>query len=307
MIEVCKLNKKYGHFQALCDLSFSVPKGTFLGLLGPNGAGKTTTMRIMSGAMAPSSGVVKIDGVDVFENPLAVKKKLGYLPDIPPLYEELSVKEYLQFVGRLKGLSFKEAKKMTEECMESVFLKDVALRPLRHLSRGYRQRVGIAQALVSRPQVIILDEPTIGLDPKQVSEVRELLKRLKGKVTLVLSTHILSEAQAICQEVVILYKGVIRAKGVLSELSHRFSKSLKVSLKTLKASDELTKAFKSFKKISHVEQNDNMYTLYVRGGHEILAEVSQMVVEKKAGLLELKPLSLNLEDVFLEFTKKDYH
>lgn len=218
MIEVHQLCKNYGERKAISDLSFKIEKGDVVGLLGPNGAGKSTTMKIITGFMAPSSGTAKICGFDVFENPLEVKKRIGYLPETPPLYLDMKVNDYLTFVAKLKQVENSKIKSLVERALNKTQLLDVRDRLIQNLSKGYKQRVGIAQALVSNPEVLVLDEPTVGLDPKQVLEIRDLIRELRGEHTIILSTHILPEVQATCNKVIIIHHGQIVAQDTIENL-----------------------------------------------------------------------------------------
>ncbi|HVK60847.1 MAG TPA: ABC transporter ATP-binding protein, partial [Bdellovibrionales bacterium] len=207
MIEVENLTKSYGPHRAIDGLSFKIKKGEVVGFLGPNGAGKTTTMKIITGFMAPTEGSVRVAGFDVFEDPIEVKKRIGYLPETPPVYGEMTVESYLRFVANLKGVEKSRVSELVERSMEKTDLTSVRRRLIQNLSKGYRQRVGISQALVSDPEVLILDEPTVGLDPRQVAEVRSLIKELAGHHTIILSTHILPEVQASCEKIIIIDRG----------------------------------------------------------------------------------------------------
>jgi ABC-2 type transport system ATP-binding protein len=207
MIEIRELTKNYGPHTAIQGLNFTVNKGEVVGFLGPNGAGKTTTMKIITGFMAPTSGEVKIGGVDVFESPVEVKKRIGYLPETPPVYGDMTVRDYLKFVANLKDVPKAKLKSHVDDALAKTQLTTVAHRMIQNLSKGFRQRVGIAQALVSQPEILILDEPTVGLDPRQVAEIRDLLKALRGQHTIILSTHILPEVEATCERVIIINKG----------------------------------------------------------------------------------------------------
>ena len=209
MIEVNQLCKDYGQRRAIDHLSFSLKKGDVVGLLGPNGAGKSTTMKIITGFMAPTSGSASVAGFDVFENPIEVKKRIGYLPETPPVYGDMFVREYLEYAAQLKLVEKKDIKRLVDRALEKTNLGSVEKRLIQNLSKGFRQRVGLAQAIVSDPDVLILDEPTVGLDPKQVAEIRDLIKELRGQHTIILSTHILSEVQATCEKVIIIHQGKI--------------------------------------------------------------------------------------------------
>jgi len=218
MIEVRNLTKRYGDLTAIRDISFTVGRGEILGFLGPNGAGKTTTMRILTGYMPASSGTVTVDGFDVFENSFEVRRRIGYLPESPPLYTDMTVESYLEFVARIKGVTRADLQAATDRALEICGLADVRHRLTGHLSKGYRQRVGLAQALIHNPPVLVLDEPTIGLDPRQIIEIRKLIRELAGDRTVILSTHILPEVSQICEKVVILASGRIALEQRMEDL-----------------------------------------------------------------------------------------
>ena len=218
MIEIEKLSKRYRDLVAVNDISFNVAKGEIVGFLGPNGAGKSTTMKIITGFLPASGGTVKVAGVDVFEDPMTVRKSIGYLPEIPPVYPELTVSEYLRFVAKLKKIPKADLQSEIDRVIERLSLEDVHRRLIRNLSKGYQQRTGFAQALLGNPPVLILDEPTVGLDPRQIGEVRELIKELSGAHTVILSTHILQEVVATCERVVIINRGQIVADNTLANL-----------------------------------------------------------------------------------------
>lgn len=219
MIEVRNLVKEYGEYTAVKSISFTVAKGEILGFLGPNGAGKTTTMRMITGALPPTSGTVVLSGFDVLENPLEVKKRIGYLPETPPLYMDLSVESYLKFVAKIKGVEKNLQKERLEWSMEKCGLVDVRKRMIGNLSKGYKQRVGLAQAIINKPDVLVLDEPTVGLDPKQIREIRTMIQELSKEHTIILSTHILPEVTMICDRATIIQGGKIVKEGTISELT----------------------------------------------------------------------------------------
>ena len=225
MIQINNLTKRYGEFLAVDDISFNVEKGKILGFLGPNGAGKTTTMRIITGFMPPSEGNVTISGYDVLDEPLLTKNKIGYLPETPPLYLDMTVSEYLNFAGLLKQIPNQKINAAVDNACSKVDINDVKNKVIKALSKGYKQRVGLAQAIIHDPEVLILDEPTIGLDPIQIREVRDLIKSLAGNHTIVLSTHILPEVDMTCDEVVIIKKGKIIAQDTPKNLSKKMNKS----------------------------------------------------------------------------------
>ena len=223
MIEITGLTKRYRDLVAVDDITFSVPKGEIVGFLGPNGAGKSTTMKMLTGFLPASAGAAKVAGFDVFEEPMAVKRAIGYLPEVPPVYPDLTVREYLRFVGKLKGIKGAELEREVDRSIERVSLGDVSERLIRNISKGYQQRTGLGQALLGSPPVLILDEPTVGLDPRQIGDVRELIGELAGDHTVILSTHILQEVTATCERVVIINRGQIVADDKLTDLVNKHS------------------------------------------------------------------------------------
>lgn len=306
MIHVRELTKNYGPHRAIDRLSFSVKKGEVVGFLGPNGAGKTTTMKIITGFMAPSEGSVEVAGFDVFENPIEVKKRIGYLPETPPVYGEMTVESYLQFVANLKGVEKARVSSLVERAIEKTDLGSVRKRLIQNLSKGYRQRVGISQALVSDPEVLILDEPTVGLDPRQVSEVRQLIKELAGQHTIILSTHILPEVQASCQRIIIINRGKIVAQDTLESLSRRMTGSSRVHLRVGKASAELASGLTAMPGVRAVTSSgEGTYEIDTDGNKEIAQAIAARVVTSGVGLLELREESFNLEDMFLKLTTSE--
>jgi len=304
MIEVKNLTKLYGDRPAIRDLSFKVESGGLVGFLGPNGAGKTTTMKILTGFMAPSKGEVKICGIDVFEDPMGAKSKIGYLPEQPPLYLDMKVRDYLKFVAALRNVSKDDETLFIDKALESLDLKSVESRMIGHLSKGFRQRVGVAQAIVSQPEVLILDEPTVGLDPTQVAHFRELLRELKGKHTIILSTHILSEVQASCERVIIINDGHIVAQDTLDNLSEKTTSGVRrVQVKVRRVKDSFIKDMDSLDYIQMSTIAGNSIHFDLSGGEDSLEGLSSRIVESGMGLLEMRVASERLEDVFLELTK----
>ena len=301
MIEVNNLCKNYGERKAIQDINFKISAGEVVGLLGPNGAGKSTTMKIITGFMAPTSGVAKVCGFDVFENPFEVKKRIGYLPEAPPVYLDMNVGDYLNFVADLKLVDPAKKKAFIEKALQKTQLTDVKSRLIKNLSKGFRQRVGIAQALVSDPEVLVLDEPTVGLDPKQVAEVRDLIKELKGQHTIILSTHILPEVQATCNRVIIIHQGRIVAEDSIDNIEKLNQGLVTVIVKTKKEM-----ALQSeLRKITGVEAVDVMgnatFKIQLKD-EDILDQVASHIIKSGAGLRELTPAKENLEDVFLKLT-----
>ncbi|PIQ24303.1 MFS transporter [bacterium (Candidatus Blackallbacteria) CG17_big_fil_post_rev_8_21_14_2_50_48_46] len=310
MIEVKNVSKYYSHHTAVDNLSFSVPKGTILGFLGPNGAGKTTTMRMITGFMAPSEGVIEVAGCDTVTQSMEARKKIGYLPETPPLYNELTVKSYLDFVARLKGLkNSRERKARIDEVAESCWITDVLNKSPQKLSKGYRQRVGLAQAIIHRPEVIVLDEPTIGLDPKQIQETRKLIKSLGGQHTLILSTHILPEVQMTCDRVIIINKGRILAEDSPENLIARNSGLQQISLcvrgplAELEAFLSQMPALESWR-FEHSQGELHSFRLHSRQT-DIQEELARQVVARDWGLRSLQAAGGTLEDVFIQLVTQE--
>ncbi len=307
MITVQHVSKHYGHHTALDDVTFHVKKGEILAFLGPNGAGKTTTMRILTCFMPQSEGMAQVAGFDCLDQPMDVKRHLGYLPETPPLYPELTVDEYLTFVGRLKRLTPRHVASRKSHVIDQVGLGSVHRRVIGHLSRGYRQRVGLAQALIHDPPVLILDEPTVGLDPKQIIEIRELIKSLAGSHTIILSTHILPEAMATCDRVVIIHQGRIVAEDAPDRLANRLRQSEKMSLTVKQPLPDWLERLRTLPGVLDVlpTATPNTCTIDCQLGQDLRETLSQFVVSQGYGLLELKPLSLSLEEVFLQLTRQE--
>lgn len=312
MISVQHLGKRYGDVIAIDDVSFTVEKGEVLAFLGPNGAGKTTTMRILTCFMPATSGTATISGYDIFENPMEVKRRIGYLPETPPLYPEMTVTEYLSFVAKIKGLSKTEQKTGLISAIEKTGLREVSKRLIGNLSKGFRQRVGLAQALIHNPDVLILDEPTVGLDPRQIIEIRELIKGLAGEHTIILSTHILPEATAVSQKIVIINRGRIVAVDSQEQLSSHVRKSEKIALRLRRGGVETAEKLAAIEGVLRVTpqtlSEHNMewgYLIESKLGEDIRENLAKMVVNADLGLLEMKPLVLSLEEVFLQLTTEE--
>jgi ABC-2 type transport system ATP-binding protein len=310
MIEVAGLTKRYGPTLAVSDVSFEVRKGEVLGFLGPNGAGKTTTMRVITGYLPPTDGKVLVAGYDVVEEPLEAKRRTGYLPEMPPVYPDMTVVEYLSFVARIKGVPRKEVKGRVGEVSEKCAITDVQRRQTGKLSKGYRQRVGLAQALIHNPEVLVLDEPTAGLDPKQIIETRELIKGLAGQHTVVLSTHILPEVSKTCERVVVINQGKVVAVGAPAELTHRLQGYETVLITVEGPAAEAMEKLQRVSGVNMVEPReaiDSRTTFEVQAekGQDVRAELARAVVESQWNLLELKTSGLSLEDIFLKLTTKD--
>jgi len=307
MIDVHNITKRYGHHTAIDRVTFSVAKGEVLAFLGPNGAGKTTTMRILTCFMPPTEGMARVAGFDCVEESMEVKRRIGYLPETPPVYQELTVTEYLTFVGQLRGITGPALTSAMDQSIGRLELGSVRHRLIGNLSRGYRQRVGLAQALLHDPPVLILDEPTVGLDPKQIIEIRELIKSLAGSHSVILSTHILPEATAVCQRVVIISGGRIVAEDTPDQLSARLRQSEKVSVTLKSAPADGESQLRAIPGILNVfpGQSGGTYLIECALGRDLRDEIARFVVTKQWGLLELKTISMTLEDVFLRLTRHE--
>lgn len=303
MIEVKNLTKSYGGIQAITGLNFSIEKGEVVGFLGPNGAGKSTTMKIITGFMAPTEGQAIVAGFDVFENPLEVKKRIGYLPETPPVYGDMKVVDYLAYVAELKLIEKSKIKSAVSLSIEKTHLESVTGRYIQTLSKGFKQRVGIAQALVSDPDVLILDEPTVGLDPKQVAEIRELIQKLKGHHTIILSTHILPEVQMTCGRIIIINKGQIVAQDSLENLSKLQSGHRKISLKTKNARSNASEHLRSIEGVLQVHEISPLVWEIDSLDQEVLIEkVALKAIQEGMGLVEISSNKADLEDIFLKLT-----
>lgn len=303
MIHVSHLSKLYGPRAAVRDLSFEVKKGEIVGFLGPNGAGKSTTMKIITGFMPASDGKVTVAGYDVFENPIEVKKNVGFLPETPPVYPEMPVQEYLEFAARLHQVPMGSVKKAVDTALEKTGLGSVRKRLIGNLSKGYRQRVGLAQALAHNPQVLILDEPTVGLDPKQIIEIRELIKSLGGDHTVILSSHILPEVTATCQRIIVINQGQIVAEDTIERLTTRMKKGLIYSLTVKNPSSEGIEAIRKIDGISAVTVTDSRVVVEIKAGsQEVRDKVVETAVNKHMGVLEFSAEKVSLEEIFLKLT-----
>lgn len=305
MIQVEGLTKKYGDRKAIDSLSFTINKGEVVGFLGPNGAGKSTTMKIITGFMSPTEGSVEVAGFDVFEQPIEVKKRIGYLPETPPVYGDMRVEEYLKFVARLKGCEEAKINELVDQAIEKTNLQEVRSRLIQNLSKGFQQRVGISQALVSNPEILILDEPTVGLDPKQVAEIRKLISSLKGQHTIILSTHILPEVQASCERIIIINEGHIVAEDSLEGLSRKISGESRVDLEVLRNHDEVEKSLMEVSGVFKAESNNKVLQVTYDGNASTLEQVAAHTVEKGAGLIAMNSKSIGLEDIFIRLTSSD--
>ena len=311
MIEVKNLVKKYGDICAVSDVSFTVRDGEILGLLGPNGAGKSTTMNIMTGYLSATSGEVNIAGFNILDNPIEAKKHIGYLPEIPPLYTDMTVLEYLNFVYDLKGVTEKKRNAHINEVMEAVKVTDVKNRVISNLSKGYKQRVGLAQAMIGNPEVLILDEPTVGLDPMQIIEIRSVIKKLGKNHTVILSSHILQEVQAICDRVVIINKGKVAAIDSPSNLARTISNENKFMLRI--AADERTAldvlesilGIKQIKSLGRKEKNTTDFIIETEPNVDVRPEIFRKMADSNLPILSMQTVDLSLEDIFIEVTENE--
>jgi ABC-2 type transport system ATP-binding protein len=312
MITVKELTKRYARNTAVDHISFQVEKGQIVGFLGPNGAGKTTTMRILTCFLPPTSGTANVAGFDVLEQPLEVKKRIGYLPEMPPLYVEMRTDEYLTFVGKLKGLSGSELRQRVDTVCERCAIADVKKKLLGKLSKGYRQRVGLAQAIIHNPDVLILDEPTAGLDPKQINETRDLIKSLAGDHTIILSTHILPEVEQTCQQVIIINKGKLVATDSVNNLQSRARGAETVMVEVAGRNGDVDSAAvqRRLEKVAGVSrvvfkekrQNRSSFEVESQKNRFARGDLARAVVESGWDLNELRPTAVSLEEIFLQLT-----
>lgn len=311
MIEVEKLTKKYGNHVAVDNLSFRVERGMIYGFLGPNGAGKSTTMNMMTGYIAATSGTVKINGYDILKNPEQAKKSIGYLPELPPVYPDMTVYEYLKFVAELKKVKKSEQSAQIEDVMEQTRIKDVQNRLIRNLSKGYKQRVGLAQAIIGQPEVIILDEPTVGLDPKQIIEIRELIRELAKKHTVILSSHILSEVSAVCDHIMIISKGKLVAsdtpEGLVTRLKggRQFMMSVQGERSRLEEILQSIEQIKDFSIQPSKAEGCVSATIMTEDQDDIRVELFHRLAAADMPIMELSLSEKSLEDVFLELTGEE--
>ena len=303
MIEVENLTKFYGPRRAINNLTFQIAQGEVVGFLGPNGAGKSTTMNILSCILPASSGTARIQGYDTFEHSIELRKIIGYLPETPPLYPDMSVRDYLMFAAQVRGLTGKNIGSSVETVIEKCSLKDVSHRIIGRLSKGYQQRVGLAQAMVHDPDILILDEPTIGLDPIQIIEIRKLIQELASSHTIILSSHILPEITQICQRVIIINEGEIAAVDSLEGLTASLRKSERLSLTVRNNNNEIEAKINSLEQvISVLPREKNQFLIECKLNSNLQDEFARMALENQWGLVEIKPLTMTLEDVFLKLT-----
>ena len=312
MIEVRELSKHYGEVTAIEDVTFRAETGQILGFLGPNGAGKTTTMRIVTCYLPPSSGTAAIDGFDVLEESMEVRRRIGYLPELPPLYSDMTVDAYLGFVARIKGVPSAVLSSRIDETMEKTGVAHVRRSLIGHLSKGYRQRVGLAQALVHNPSVLILDEPTVGLDPKQIIEIREMIKSLRGEHTIVLSTHILPEVSMTCEKVVIIDKGRIVGEGSPESLTEQLKEGELLRARVAGPREDVLGLMQALPGVLEVKEEsgdesvpgEGVYVVTAAPGQDLRDPLAKAVVDGGYGLRELRSLDMTLEDIFLRLTSE---
>lgn len=306
MIEVKNITKKYGSFVALDDVSFKIKEGEIVGLLGPNGAGKSTTMNIITGFIEQTQGEVIVDGFDILKKPKKVKKEIGYMPEGVPLYTDLTVKEFVTYMAELKKVSKKERKEKVEKIMKETGLTEVQRKVIKNLSRGYKQRVSLAGALVGEPKILILDEPTVGLDPKQITEIRELIKKLGKKHTVILSSHILSEVSQICNKVIIINKGKIVAVDTPENLEEKVSDSNSIYVTVEdkeKKIDKVKKELKDLQEMKIIKENEDgtkEYMLTAKKGVDLRKSIFEVFAKEDITIFEMKKADSTLEDAFMK-------
>ena len=307
MIEVINLVKKYGDHTAVKNISFKVDTGKIYGFLGPNGAGKSTTMNIMTGCLAATDGRVVINGHDIYRDPIEAKKCIGYLPELPPVYPDMTPYEYLRFVGKAKGVKKDELEEQIKDIMEMTGIDKVSHRLIKHLSKGYRQRVGLAQAIVGFPEIIILDEPMVGLDPKQIIEIRELIRELGKKHTVFLSSHILSEVSAVCDYIMIMSDGRLVASNTPDNLS-KMLKGNVLQLSVKGAKESVTKAFSKLKDVTNITVTESgeegIVDVEIESKNDVRSEVFFALCDARLPIMSLSSNRLSLENIFLELTEK---
>lgn len=310
MIEVKNLVKKYGNHIAVDHLNFTIEEGHVYGFLGPNGAGKSTTMNIMTGYLGATEGEVLINGHDILKEPEEAKKQIGYLPELPPLYMEMTVREYLEFVAELKGIAKNKREESINEVEKMVKIWEVENRLIRNLSKGYRQRVGLAQAVLGFPKIIILDEPSVGLDPKQIIEIRELIRQLAKKHTVILSSHILAEVREVCDYILIISKGKLVASDTPENLERNLGDSDLIEIETKASPDEVRRILETVDGIrsistKHLENGITWAQIQEKKNTDVREKVFQAFAQNHQPLLKLNPLQVSLEDVFMELTQSD--
>lgn len=311
MIEVRGVSKTYGGIRAVKNLNFTVDKGEILGFLGPNGAGKSTTMKIITGYISPTEGTVLIDGLDIVDNNSAVKKKIGYLPENPPLYNDMTVESYLRFAAEIKDIKKNNIKARVNDVIEMLNLEDVRKRLIKNLSKGYKQRVGLAQAILGDPELLILDEPTIGLDPNQIIEIRDLIRKLGKDRTIILSTHILPEVSQLCERVIIINKGEIIAIDSPENLSDKFKDVNTIEARIVGTYSEVSETIRGIDGVKRVdmlgekEKGSIDFSIETNTDVDIRPELFKKMSETGHQIIELKTVKLSLEDIFLQLTNAE--
>jgi len=316
LIQVDNLSKRYGNFMAVDNISFNLRKGEILGFLGPNGAGKTTTMRIITGFLSATQGTVKVSGYDIFDHPQKVKRNIGYLPELPPLYQEMRVKDYLNFCGRIKGLnSGRERRKRLRYVIERCSLEEVRNIHVHKLSKGYRQRVGLAQALIHNPPILIMDEPSAGLDPHQIIGIRQFIRQLAGEHSILLSTHILPEASLTCDRVLIIDRGKILAEDTTERLTGRLKGGDTIRVLLRGGPKDIVQRIKALPGVLQVaepksegrkREEPREFEITYEPGKDRRGELARALVETGAELLELRPRAMTLEEIFIKITSKEH-
>lgn len=312
MVKVENISKRYGDHYAVKDLSFEIEKGQVYGFLGPNGAGKSTTMNIMTGYIAASEGSVEIDGHNILTDAEEAKKCIGYLPELPPLYMDMTVYEYLMFAAELKGIDKKVRKDLVSDVMERTFITDMSKRLIKNLSKGYKQRVGLAQALLGDPEVIILDEPTVGLDPKQINEIRDLIRSLKQDHAVILSSHILSEVAEVCDKLLVIAKGHLIASGTKDELLGNLGETNTIEITAGATKEEIDEVLALAANVKSISYSDSDIEgcinciIVVDGSEDIRVEISKIFASNGIGVINMTANKQNLEDIFLQLTDDAY-
>jgi len=305
VIKIDRVTKMFGPTVAVKNISLEVKKGEILGFLGPNGAGKTTTMRIITGYFPPTNGNAYVAGHSVLDHPLSVKREIGYVPENPAMYKDMRVKEYLRFVGAIKGVKKSLLKESIEKSVQLCALESVVHKRIKELSKGFRQRVALGQALINDPPVLVLDEPTSGLDPKQIHEIREFIKSMAGERTIILSTHILPEVSMTCNKVVIINEGKIVAVDTIENIGRSFSHTNQIEVTVQGLPDRIVENLTKMDGIIRVDHKEMSYIIDVEKDTDLRAEIAKKIVENGFGLLELKKKSLSLEDIFLKLVIKE--
>ena len=309
MIELKNITKYYGDFPAVTDISFEIEKGEIVGLLGPNGAGKSTTMKMITGFMPPTSGELTVDGNDIVSQSIEARRKIGYLPETVPLYTDMTVYSYIEYMGMLRGLSKKNIKSKVDNVIEICKLEDYRNSLISKLSKGFRQRVGISQAIIHEPEVLVLDEPTIGIDPNQVVETRQLIKNLSGEHTLILSSHILPEVSSICERVLIIHEGEIAASDTIENLSSLMSGKNKIEADIIGSPQAIVTELEKINDVKSVQFSINKsssefstFSIESEINSDIRSEIAKIIINNDWGLIRLQSMGMSLEDIFLQIT-----